>query len=65
MSRTYRGDERKIRVRGIRRKTDAKRLARALSELEYQRAQTEAEAEVEYDKNKKNKTKPDHRKNTQ
>jgi hypothetical protein len=48
MSRTYHHGERKIRVRGIRRKTDTRRLARALIELEYQRAKEEAEAENEY-----------------
>ncbi|HEV7942445.1 MAG TPA: hypothetical protein VGP17_06540 [Solirubrobacteraceae bacterium] len=47
MSRTYHHGERKIRVRGVRRKTDVKRLARALIELEYQQAQKEAEAEAE------------------
>lgn len=48
MSRTYHhGKERKIRVRGIRRPTDLRRLARALVELEYQQAQAEAEAEHE------------------
>lgn len=47
MSRTYRREERKIRVRGVRRPTDLKRLARALIELEYQQAQAEAEAEAE------------------
>jgi hypothetical protein len=31
----------------VRRKTDVKRLARALIELEYQQAQKEAEAEAE------------------
>jgi hypothetical protein len=45
--------ERKIRVRGIRRKTDTRRLARALIELEYQRAKTEAEAEHSNDNNPK------------
>jgi hypothetical protein len=43
MSRTYHHGERKIRVRGVRRPTDIKRLARALIELEYQAAQAEAE----------------------
>jgi hypothetical protein len=51
MSRTYHhakgGKERRIRVRGVRRPTDLKRLARALIELEYQQAQAEAEAEAE------------------
>jgi hypothetical protein len=48
MSRTYHhGKDRHIRVRGIRRPTDLRRLARALVELEYQQAQAEAEAEAE------------------
>jgi hypothetical protein len=48
MSRTYHhGKDRRIRVRGERRPTDLKRLARALIEMEYQQAQTEAEAEAE------------------
>lgn len=46
MSRTYHhGKDRRIRVRGERRPTDVRRLARALIELEYQAAQTETEAE--------------------
>ncbi len=50
MSRTYHhGKDRKIRVRGIRRPTDLRRLARALVELEYQQAQAEAEAEAEHE----------------
>jgi hypothetical protein len=44
MSRTYHG-ERPIRVRGIRRPTDLKRLARTLIDLEAARAEAEAEAE--------------------
>jgi hypothetical protein len=48
MSRTYHHGERKIRVRGVRRPTDVKRLARALIELEYQEAQAEAAAEAEH-----------------
>jgi hypothetical protein len=48
MSRTYHHGERKIRVRGVRRPTDVKRLARALIELEYQAAQVEAAAEAEH-----------------
>lgn len=48
MSRTYHHGERKIRVRGIRRTTDVKRLARALIELEYQAAKAEADAEAEH-----------------
>ena len=43
MSRTYHhGKDRRIRVRGVRRPTDLKRLARALIELEYQQAKAEA-----------------------
>jgi hypothetical protein len=56
MSRTYHHGERKIRVRGIRRPTDTRRLARALIELEYQAAQAEAAAEAEH-KAKKRKRK--------
>jgi flagellar biosynthesis/type III secretory pathway protein FliH len=48
MSRTYHHGERRIRVRGVRRPTDLRRLARALIELEYQQAQAEAEAEAEH-----------------
>jgi hypothetical protein len=55
MSRTYHHGERRIRVRGIRRPTDLKRLARALIELEYQQAQAEAEAEAEHQQQKKAK----------
>jgi hypothetical protein len=52
MSRTYHhGKDRRIRVRGIRRPTDLRRLARALIELEA--AQAEAEAEAEHDKQTK------------
>jgi len=40
MSRTYRRGDRRIRVRGVRRPTDLKRLARVLIELE--QAQAEA-----------------------
>jgi hypothetical protein len=48
MSRTYHhGKDRRIRVRGERRATDVRRLARALIELEYQAAQKEAAAEAE------------------
>jgi len=57
MSRTYHHGERKIRVRGIRRPTDLKRLARALIELEYQQAQAEAEAEAAHRVEGKAKTK--------
>jgi hypothetical protein len=53
MSRTYRGDERRIRVRGIRRPTDLKRLARTLIELEA--AQDEAQAEAEHQEQAKAK----------
>jgi hypothetical protein len=54
MSRTYHhGKERHIRVRGIRRPTDLRRLARALIELEA--AQAEAEAAAEHDKQAKGK----------
>jgi hypothetical protein len=53
MSRTYHGKDRRIRVRGIRRPTDLRRLARALVELEYQQAQAEAEAEAEHERQAK------------
>jgi hypothetical protein len=56
MSRTYHhGKERRIRVRGVRRPTDLKRLARALIELEYQQAQAEAAAQVEHQQQRKAK----------
>ncbi len=45
MSRTYRQGERRIRVRGVRRPTDLRRLAQVLIELEAARAEAEAEAE--------------------
>jgi hypothetical protein len=45
MSRTFHHGERHIRVRGIRRPTDLKRLARTLIELEAAQAEAEAEAE--------------------
>jgi hypothetical protein len=45
MSRTYHHGERRIRVRGVRRPTDLRRLARTLIELEAARAEAEAEAE--------------------
>jgi hypothetical protein len=49
MSRTYHhGKDRRIRVRGERRPTDVRRLARALIELEYQAAQEEVAAEAEH-----------------
>jgi hypothetical protein len=45
MSRTYHhGKNRRLRVRGIRRPTDLKRLARVLIELEAAKAEAEAEA---------------------
>lgn len=47
MSRTFHDGDRRIRVKGIRRsKTDLRRLARVLIELEA--ANMEAEAEAEY-----------------
>lgn len=56
MSRTYHhGKDRRIRVRGERRPTDLKRLARALIELEYQAAQAEAEAKAEHEQEAKAK----------
>ncbi len=55
MSRTYHHGERKIRVQGVRRSTDLRRLARALIELEYQQAQAETEAEAEHNKQRKTK----------
>lgn len=56
MSRTYHhGKDRRIRVRGERRPTDLKRLARALIELEYQAAQAEVEAEAEHRHNSEGK----------
>jgi len=58
MSRTYHHGERRIRVRGIRRPTDLRRLARTLIELEYSRAQAEAEAEAEQQMPPKPKRKP-------
>ena len=48
MSKTYRRDERRIRVRGIRReKPDVSKLARALIELAQAQAETEARGEHE------------------
>ena len=56
MSRTYHhGKDRRIRVRGKRRPTDVRRLARALIELEYQTAQKEAEAEQQAKRSKSKK----------
>jgi hypothetical protein len=44
MSRTYHhGKNRRIRVQGVRRPTDLKRLARALIDLEAAKAEAEAE----------------------
>ena len=44
MSRTFHhGKDRRIRVRGIRRPTDLKRLARVLIDLEAAKAEAEAE----------------------
>ncbi len=49
MSRTFHHGERRIRVRGVRRRElDVKRLARALIDLA--QAQAEAEAEAEHDR---------------
>jgi hypothetical protein len=53
MSRTFHHSERHIRVRGIRRPTDLKRLAHVLIELEA--AQAEAEAEAEHEQRQKTK----------
>lgn len=53
MSRTYHHGERRIRVQGMRRPTDLKRLARTLIELEA--VQAEAEAEAEHQKQAKAK----------
>jgi hypothetical protein len=64
MSRTYHhGKDRRIRVRGVRRPTDVKRLARALIELEYQAAQAEAAAEAEHQEQAKAKRSKKARKN--
>jgi hypothetical protein len=58
MSRTYHhGKDRRLRVRGIRRPTDLRRLARVLIELEAAKAEAEAEAEAK--RNKSKPTKPD------
>jgi hypothetical protein len=53
MSRTYHHGDRRIRVRGVRRPTDLRRLARVLIDLE--QAKAEAEAEAEYRKQSKAK----------
>lgn len=45
MSRTYRHGDRYVRVEGIRRPTDLRRLARTLIELEQAKAEAQAEAE--------------------
>lgn len=56
MSRTYHHyKNRDIRVRGIRRPTDLRRLAQALIDLE--QAKTEAEAEAEHKRENKSKAK--------
>lgn len=47
MSRTYHHGDRRIRVRGMRRPTDLKRLARVLIDLEAAKAEAEAEAEYQ------------------
>ncbi len=45
MSRTYHhGKDRRLRVRGVRRPTDLRRLARVLIDLEAAKAEAEAEA---------------------
>ena len=51
MSRTFHHGERRIRVRGVRRRElDVKRLARALIDLAQAQAEAEAEAEAEHDR---------------
>jgi hypothetical protein len=55
MSRTFRAGDRHIRVRGIRRPTDLRRLARVLIEMEQARVEAEAEAEHRDAKPKKAK----------
>jgi hypothetical protein len=45
MSRTFHHGERRLRVRGIRRPTDLRRLAQVLIELEAAKAEADAEAE--------------------
>ena len=53
MSRTYHhGKNRRIRVRGIRRPTDLRRLARVLIELEAAQAEADAQAEQQGEKPK-------------
>lgn len=64
MSRTYHhGKDRQIRVRGVRRPTDLRRLARALAELEYSQAQAEAAAAAEHQQTKRKPPKPDDQSN--
>lgn len=56
MSRTYHHyKDRQIRVRGVRRPTDLRRLAHALIDLE--QAKTEAEAEAEHKQEDQSKAK--------
>ena len=58
MSRTFHSGDRRIRVKGIRRsKTDLRRLARVLIELEA--AKMEAEAEAEYARDAKTSARRD------
>lgn len=56
MSRTFHDGDRRIKVKGIRRPTDLRRLAKVLIDLEAAKAEVEAEAEH------KQKTKPKARK---
>jgi len=57
MSRTFHhGKDRRIRVRGIRRPTDLKRLARVLIDLEA--AKAEADAEADHTRKAGGRTKP-------
>ncbi len=44
MSRTFRHGDRHLKVRGIRRPTDLRRLAQVLIELEHAQAEADAEA---------------------
>lgn len=58
MSRTYHhGKDRRLRVRGIRRPTDLRRLARVLIELETAKAEAEAEAQAKRSQPKAKPTK--------
>jgi hypothetical protein len=60
MSRTFHhGKDRRLRVRGIRRPTDLRRLARVLIELEAAKAEAEAEAEAKRNQPKAKLTKRD------